>query len=476
MLPSMVQGCGRFLEQISRRESFVRRYTEEERSRAVELFFEGNMTQQQVVDKLGFPTRQCLERWLSADSRYRDQDFKRGFYPADLKLDAVRRVMGGEEPRSVAADLGVKSAGSVYNWLRIYIADGERGLMPKKRSAQEPMRRPRRDIPDDPELLRRRCEELELENAVMKEMLDVLKVDPRASAGDLATRERVRVVDALRGAFGLGAVLERMGLPRSTYYHARAAMRRPDKYAELRRDIARRFADSRGRYGYRRIWLGMRSSGTTVSEKVVRRIMAEEGLVARCIRKRMRYSSYGGEITEAPPNILAREFRAPAPNMRWVTDITEMRAADGKVYLSPVIDLFDGMIVAWGVSRSPNALLANTMLERAISTLPEGARPIVHTDRGVHYRWDGWIDLMDRHGLVRSMSRKACSPDNAAAEGFFGRLKVEMYHGAGWERRTAAELEAELADYMDWYNRDRIKASLGGMSPYNCRKSLGLAA
>ena len=92
----VVQGCGRFLERISRRESFVRRYTEEERSRAVELFFEGNMTQQQIVDKLGFPTRQCLERWLSADSRYRDQDFKRGFYPADLKLDARSR---GPSPR-----------------------------------------------------------------------------------------------------------------------------------------------------------------------------------------------------------------------------------------------------------------------------------------------------------------------------------------------------------------------------------------
>ena len=253
-------------------------------------------------------------------------------------------------------------------------------------------------------------------------------------------------------------------------------MRRPDKHAELRRDIARRFADGRGRYGYRRIWLGMRSSGTTVSEKAVRRITAEEGLVARCIRKRMRYSSYGGEIAEAPPNILAREFRAPAPNMRWVADIAEMRAADGKVYLSPVIDLFDGMIVAWGDSRSPNALLADTMPGRATSTLPEGARPIARTDRGAHCRWDGLIDLMDRHGLVRSMSRKACSPDNAAAEGFFGRLKVEMYHGGGWERRTAAELGAELADYMDWCNRDRIKASLGGMSPYNYRKSLGLAA
>lgn len=203
-------------------------------------------------------------------------------------------------------------------------------------------------------------------------------------------------------------------------------MRRPDKYAEPRRDIARRFVESRGRYGYRRIWLSLKSSGTTVSEKVFCRIKTEEGLVARCVRKRMRYSSYSGEITEAPPNILAREFGTPATNMRWVANITEMRAADGMVYLSPAIDLFDGMIVAWGASRGPNALLANTMLEGAISTLPKGAHPIVHTDQGVPCRWDGWIDLIDRHGLVRSMSRKACSPDNAAAERFFGRLKVEM--------------------------------------------------
>lgn len=177
----------------------MRRHTEEERSRAVELFFESRMIQQQVVDELGYPTRQCLERWLSADSRYHAQNFRRAFYPAGLKLEAVRRAMGGEEPRSVAADLGVKPAGSVCNWLRTYAADGERGLMPKKRSVQEPVRRPQSDIPSDPELLRRRCEELELENAVTKEMLDVLKADPRASAGNLTTKEHVRAVDALRG-------------------------------------------------------------------------------------------------------------------------------------------------------------------------------------------------------------------------------------------------------------------------------------
>lgn len=237
--------------------------------------------------------------------------------------------------------------------------------------------------------------------------------------------------------------------------------------------MKREFKASSGRYGYRRIWLKLKASGIKVSEKVIRQIMAEDGMVALCVRKRMRYSSYAGEITAAPPNILACDFRADTPNEKWVTDITEMRAKDGKIYLSPIIDCFDGLIVAWSISRNPNAALANEMLKKAIVKLPNGSRPTIHRDRGVHYRWDGWIDLMEWHGLIRSMSAKACSPDNAAAEDIFGRLKVEMYHGQGWEKRKVDELKKVLEEYMSWYNNDRIKQSLGGMSPLDYRRNLG---
>lgn len=116
------------------------------------------------------------------------------------------------------------------------------------------------------------------------------------------------------------------------------------------------------------------------------------------------------------------------------------------------------------------------MLEQAIEKLPCTAKPLVHSDRGVHYRWDGWIDLMRRHGLTRSMSRKGCSPDNSACEGLFGRLKVEMYFGEGWEKRTLAELRAAVDEYLHWYNEERIKVSLGGLSPLQYRRQLGLAA
>lgn len=125
-----------------------------------------------------------------------------------------------------------------------------------------------------------------------------------------------------------------------------------------------------------------------MSEKVVRRIREQEGLLV-LVRKARKYHSYKGEITPAVPNILERNFHSEKPNQKWVTDITEFAIPAGKVYLSPMIDYFDGMPVCWRISTTPDANLVNTMLDDAISTLREGEHPIVHSDRGCHYRWPG---------------------------------------------------------------------------------------
>jgi putative transposase len=98
--------------------------------------------------------------------------------------------------------------------------------------------------------------------------------------------------------------------------------------------------------------------------------------------------------------------------------VPEFHIPAGKVYLSPMIDCFDGMIVSWSIGTSPDAELVNTMLDAAIGTVSEGTeKPIVHSDRGGHYRWPGWLSRVAKASLTRSMSRKACSPDNAACEG-----------------------------------------------------------
>ncbi len=148
------------------------------------------------------------------------------------------------------------------------------------------------------------------------------------------------------------------------------------------------FTESSKRYGYRRIHSVIKNNEKPVSEKVIRRIMKEEKLIVPYI-KRKKYNSYKGEISAAVDNIIKRDFHAEVPNSKWLTDITEFHIPSGKVYLSPIIDCFDGLPVSWTIGTSPNAELVNTMLDCAISILKKDEKPLIHSDRGCHYRWPG---------------------------------------------------------------------------------------
>ena len=253
------------------------------------------------------------------------------------------------------------------------------------------------------------------------------------------------------------------------YHHARLGV---DKYAGLRAEVAGAFADSKGRYGYRRIKAVLK---TGVSEKVVRRIMAEEGLVAH-VPKRRRYSSYEGETTPAPANLVDRDFTAERPNEKWLTDISEIKARDGKG-----VPFAAGRLLRWQDRRIHRRLQPQRGAgqpdagESGLDAAGERAS-LVHSDRGCHCRWPGWLGLMERFGLTRSMSAKGCSPDNAAAEGFFGRMKTEAVYPEKWEEHTRNEVLALVDEYIRWYNHERIKQSLGWMSPVQYRQSQGMAA
>lgn len=142
--------------------------------------------------------------------------------------------------------------------------------------------------------------------------------------------------------------------------------------------------------------------------------------MARSIRQK-KYSSYAGEISPTVPNLVNQNFHADAPNTKWLTDITEFSIPAGKVYLSPIVDCFGGLVVAWSIGTPLSEDLANSMLDKVITLLKE-EHPIVNSDRRGHRRWPGWIKRMNKAGLTRSMSKKGCSPDNSACEGFFGQL------------------------------------------------------
>lgn len=209
--------------------------------------------------------------------------------------------------------------------------------------------------------------------------------------------------------------------------------------------------------------------------------MAQQRLAVRAARKKRRCSSYDGEISEAPENLLRDEkgrhhFVADKPNGLRVADVAEFRIPAGKACLSPIAGCSGGMPPSWPVSTSPDAEMANSSLLGTCKWLNEGDHPKIHSDRGCHYRWPGWIRICDENGLVRSMPGKGRSPDSARCEGFFGRLKIEFFHGCGWAGVTIEKFMDMLDAYLRWYRDVRIKGDLDCRSPMQYRRDLGLLA
>ena len=320
--------------------------------------------------------------------------------------------------------------------------------------------------------LQEQVRHLQFEVDVLKETLAVFKKDPGVDLTVLKSREKAVIIGDLRKKYALPMLLTYFHMARSSYYYQQAVMNKPDKYLPFRGQITSVFHENRGVYGYRRIHLALKRKGITLSEKGIRHMMKEEGLAA-LVPKRAKYSSYLGEISPEVDNIISRDFHAKQPYEKLLTDITEFALPDGKLYLSAMIDCFDGMVIGWTIGPRPNADLVNTMLDGVIAELPDGCYPTVHSDRGCHYRWPGWIQRMRETGLTRSMSKKGCSPDNASCEGFFGRLKNEMFYGRSWIGVSPDDFAQELDDYINWYNCKRIKLSLDGLSPIEYRQRLG---
>jgi transposase InsO family protein len=326
------------------------------------------------------------------------------------------------------------------------------------------------------ESLRRDLRQLQLEHDLLKKANELLKKGLGVHLPLLSNREKTLLVDALKHTYTLSELLAELTLARSSYFYHCARLKSRDKYADARVAITDVFQSNHRCYGYRRMRASLGRRQLHISEKVVQRLMKQECLVVAANRKR-RYGSYLGEISPAPENLINRDFQAATPNEKWLTDITEFQIPAGKVYLSPMIDCFDGLVVSWTIGTRPDADLVNTMLDAAIERVANSNdRPVVHSDRGGHYRWPGWLTRMRDAKLIRSMSRKGCSPDNSACEGFFGRLKTELFYPRNWQATTIEQFIEVVDSYIRWYNEKRIKISLGSLSPLEYRASLGLTA
>lgn len=276
----------------------------------------------------------------------------------------------------------------------------------------------------------------------------------------------MNAVVTLKAEHSLTDLLTAAGLARSTFFYRQARLDAPDGHAELKAEIRRLFDRHNGRYGHRKIRDELRVAGWMVSKKTVLKLMRQLGL--RCtIRRRKRYNSFKGEVGAIAPNLLKRDFTATGPNQKWVTDVTEFTVGNRKVYLSPVMDLFDRQIIGYATGLSPNLALTNTSLRQALTTLRPGDAPIVHSDQGFQYQHQSWRRLLTDHGCIQSMSRKANCLDNAVIESFFGHLKDELYCNTTF--LTVDALIAAIDGYITWFNNDRGHSTLKGLSPVQYR-------
>ena len=489
-----------------------RRYTDEQKQAAVDHYLGHGRRLKRTMRALGYPkSHELLTAWIDELAPGR-RKLRHGPVPEELKRKAVVAAASGRsESRDAAAGLGVEA--SVVGKLETADArriqgdardedtwreapdgrgrENQRGALyaggPRdaagladavaaleKRLAETRARLDELDA--DVDRQRREKRELDIEIAIRKGVIELLGKEPGAVPENLTSREKAILVKQTSEKLGVTArsLLPVVGIARSTYHYQLRAMKRPDKDSGLLELVREAFENSKRRYGYKRIHLELKGMGIVASAKRIMRLMTRHGLVP-LFKSAKRYSSYKGELTKAPKNLVNRDFHAEAPNRLWVTDLTEFSIPAGKAYLSPVIDCYDGLPVAWTIGTSPNADLANGMLADACSTLKDGEKPIIHSDRGCHYRWPEWIRICKEHGLTRSMSAKGCSPDNNAAEGFFGRLKQEFFHKRSFAGVTMDEFIGMLDEYMVWYRDRRIKTEFG-MSIMDRRRGLGLVA
>lgn len=268
----------------------------------------------------------------------------------------------------------------------------------------------------------------------------------------------------LRHEHDLKLLLEHAKLARSSYYYYN--QQQPiDKYYEIKGLIKEIYHQHKGRLGYRRITILLKQKGHAINHKTVLRLMRLIGL--KSIIRVKKYRSYKGNLGKTAPNILAQDFKAAQPNQKWATDITEFNVAGKKLYLSPVIDLFNGEIISYEISTRPTFQQVEAMLRKSFKKLPADQNLILHSDQGWQYQMKRYQRILQRKGVIQSMSRKGNCLDNAVIENFFGILKCELYYINKFS--SILHLRQEIKKYINYYNNDRIKLNLKGMSPTQYR-------
>jgi transposase InsO family protein len=225
------------------------------------------------------------------------------------------------------------------------------------------------------------------------------------------------------------------------------------------------YAQTRGAYGWPRIWRQLLSEGVRVGKQRVQRLMQQHGIRARGKRRFRVTTTDSRHSLPIAPNLLNRNFTVARPNQVWAGDITYIQTDEGWLFLAVVIDLFSRRVVGWSMAEDMRRELVMDALEMAWYSRSPGKRAglIFHSDRGSQYASYEFRRLLESCGITQSMSRKGNCWDNACSETLFGSLKVERLHGKRF--RSIREAKDEALDWLLWYNQKRLHSTLDYLSP-----------
>jgi transposase InsO family protein len=254
-------------------------------------------------------------------------------------------------------------------------------------------------------------------------------------------------------------------MARSVYYYQLSASAKVDPYLDAKTQIGAIYHRHKGCYGYRRVHLELSNQQRYLNPKTVQKLMGQLGL--KSLVRPKRYQSYKGGIGKVAPNLLERNFAASKPNQKWVTDVTEFNIRGEKVYLSPILDLYNQEIISYEIADRPQISSVMQMLQSAFKQLGPKDKPMLHSDQGWQYQMGLYQQALHQQGITQSMSRKGNCLDNSVMENWFGMMKTEFFYQKKFE--TIEAFKAGLEEYIHYYNQDRIKQKLKGLSPVNYR-------
>ncbi|OXI87005.1 IS3 family transposase [Burkholderia sp. AU31652] len=445
------------------------KYTEQFKVSIAEEYESGHAGFREMSKRHGVDEA-TIRKWVAAHRIHGPAGLKKKCerYSAEFKLLVLQQMRSeGLSARETAARFNIRNRTAIGQWKRQYDEGGIDALSPRQRGRPRKMPKPPLTPPPLPEDDTRSRQELldelnflRMENAYFKKARSL-----GSSAAAISATQKAQIVLELRQQYPLAGLLKVAGLARSTFYYHQKLLGAADKYADTRARICSLFERHKGRYGYRRITLALRNLGQVINHKTVARLMGELRLKS-CVRPK-KYRSYKGSVGRVAPHVLQRRFYAKRPNEKWVTDVTEFNVGGQKLYLSPVLDLYNGEIIAYETARRPAFEMVSAMLRKALARLKSHERPLLHSDQGWQYQMPAYRRLLQQRALTQSMSRKGNCLDNAAMESFFGTLKSEFFHLNRF--RNLDELQTGLASYIHYYNHDRIKLKLKGLSPVQYR-------